>query len=202
MAERWIFRGHIAGLGTASGLRVVVGLWDVSPFGAFSDLMVELPSGHRILLASNSETAAFIAGTYVFDETRVLNVATELTAGSLEVDAGPLRIRAVVGARTGLGHVLSKVPRKLAVHPWWLWAVSPLAGRISPGTQTAGRAKDGRREFYGVTDLRGIDSALVSWDGVDAGDLQDLAPPVRFGFSSMPPRPSLATVQTTVQARA
>ncbi|MCZ2403178.1 hypothetical protein IV498_08280 [Paenarthrobacter sp. Z7-10] len=199
MAERWIFRGHIAGVGTASGLRAVVGLWDKTPFGPFSDVMVELPSGHRVLLAPDPETAAFIEGTYDFDEIRVLKVGTRLNAESLEVDAGPLHICAGLGARTGLGQLLARVPRRLAVHPWWLRAVNPAVARISPGTQTAGEAKDGRREFYGVTDLVGIDSAVVSWEGKDAGGLRDITPAVRFGFSSMPPRPSLATVQTTVQ---
>ena len=45
------FDGWIAGLGTAAGLRVVIGHWPTSPLGAFTDAMVERPDGHRILLA-------------------------------------------------------------------------------------------------------------------------------------------------------
>lgn len=59
MTKRWVFDGHIAGIGTESGLRVVVGLWQQSPFGAFADAMVELPSGHRILLAPTAEAGDF-----------------------------------------------------------------------------------------------------------------------------------------------
>jgi hypothetical protein len=40
MGRRWVFDGHIAGIGTASGLRAVVGIWQQSPFGPFADVMV------------------------------------------------------------------------------------------------------------------------------------------------------------------
>ncbi len=61
------FDGFIAGLGTPAGFRVVVGHWPRSPFGAFSDVMVERPDGHRMLLAP-AEVADFVASTYTFDE--------------------------------------------------------------------------------------------------------------------------------------
>lgn len=69
-----------------------------------------------------------------------------------------------------------------------------------PGVRTAGTAKGGRQEFYGVTDLHSIESASVSWDGADAGALSAIRPAVGFGFSSVPPAPSLARVRTTIQA--
>ena len=198
MGKRWVFDGHIAGIGTESGLRAVVGLWQHSPFGSFADAMVELPSGHRILLAPTAEVAEFIAAVYNFDETRVLGVATSHSGHQLSVDAGPLRIRAAVGVRTRLGSMVRLVPRPVAVHPHWLRAISPLAARLSPGARTAGAAQGGRQEYYGVTDLHRIDSASVGWDGADAGALAAIRPAVTFGFSSVPPEPSLARVRTTV----
>ncbi|MGO4190717.1 hypothetical protein AB4Y67_03510 [Arthrobacter sp. YAF17] len=198
MRKRWVFDGHIAGIGTASGLRAVVGLWQQSPFGPFADAMVELPSGHRILLAPTAEVADFIAAVYNFDETRVLDVAASRAAHQLRVDAGPLRIRAAMGARTRLGSIARLVPPPVAVHPDWLRAVNPLASRLSPGVRTAGAAKGGRQEYYGVTDLHSIESASVGWDGGDAGSLTAIRPGVTFGFSSVPPEPSLARVRTTV----
>ena len=72
MRNRWIFDGHIAGIGTASGLRAVVGLWAQSPFGPFADAMVQLPSGHRILLAPTEEAGDFISAVYNFDETLIV----------------------------------------------------------------------------------------------------------------------------------
>ena len=198
MGMRWIFDGHIAGIGTASGLRAVVGLWQESPFGPFADAMVQLSTGRRILLAPTAEVADFIAAVYNFDEIRVVDIGASRAAHRLSIDAGPLRIRAAVGVRTGLGSIARLVPRTVAVHPQWLQAISPLAARLSPGTRTAGTAKGGRREYYGLTDLHRIDSASVHWDGVDAGALAAVRPAVGFGFSSVPAEPSLARVRTTV----
>jgi hypothetical protein len=194
----WIFDGHIAGIGTASGLRAVVGMWQESPFGAFADVMVQQPSGHRLLLAPSPEVAEFIAATYSFDEVQVVDVRASLTEGTLAVDAGPLAIRAVIGARTYLGSALRAVPRRLAVHPRWLSAVSPMAALVAPGARTYGTAGSGRAEYYGVTDLHHVASAVVSWEGADAGALAPISPAVTFGFSSVPPRPSVARVRTTV----
>ena len=198
MGRRWIFDGHIAGIGTASGLRAVVGVWQHSPFGPFADVMVQQKSGHRLLLAPSDEVAGFISDTYSFDEVRVQDVSVVLARRALAVDAGPLHLRARIGARTLLGKGLRAVPRPLAVHPRWLNAVSPLASFAAPGARTFGTAGNGRLEYYGVSDLHHVTSAVVRWDGHDAGTLADIRPPVTFGFSSVPPRPSLARVRTTV----
>jgi len=201
VGSRWTFDGHIAGIGTASGLRAVVGIWQESPFGAFADVMVQEPSGHRVLLAPTPEVADFIASTYSFDEVRVVDVRARLADGALAVDAGPLEIRAVTGARTYLGSALRAVPRRLAVHPRWLAAVNPLAALAAPGARTYGTAGSGRMEYYGVTDLHHLASAVASWEGSDAGVLAPIHPAVTFGFSSVPPRPSVARVRTTVEER-
>ena len=198
MGSRWTFDGHIAGIGTASGLRAVVGIWQDSPFGPFADVMVQQPSGHRLLLAPTPEVAGFIAATYSFDEVRVVDVSASLADHTLTVDAGPLALRAVTGARTLLGTALQAVPRRLAVHPRWLATVNPFAALAAPGARTYGTAGSGRAEFYGVTDLHHVTSAVVSWLGADAGALAPIRPAVTFGFSSVPPRPSLARVRTTV----
>jgi hypothetical protein len=198
MGSRWVFDGHIAGIGTASGLRAVVGIWEESPFGPFADVMVQQPSGHRQLLAPNREVADFIAATYSFDDVMEVDLSARLGHGTLEVDAGPLAISARVGGRALLGRMLRAVPRRLAVHPGWLHAISPVAGILSSGSRTSGSAGSGRREYYGVSDLHNLSSAVVSWDGVDAGVLAPVRPAVTFGFSSVPPRPGIARVRTTV----
>ena len=198
MGKRWIFDGHIAGIGTSSGLRAVVGIWRNSAFGPFADVMVQQPSGHRQLLAPTEEVAAFISGTYSFDEVTVVELPATLADHALVVDAGPLVIRAVTGARTLLGSALRVVPRGLAVHPRWLSAVSPLAAVAAPGARTYGTAGSGRVEYYGVSDLHRVTSAVVTWEGEDAGALAPIRPAVTFGFSSVPPRPSVARVRTTV----
>jgi len=198
VGRRWIFDGHIAGMGTSSGLRAVVGMWHESPFGPFSDVMLQQPSGHRLLLAPTEEAARFIADTYSFDEVRVLPVASRLLPRVLTVDAGPLSIEAFIGGRTVLGSALRALPRRIAVHPRWLSAVSPLAALAAPGARTFGSAGSGRQEYYGVSDLRKVSAAVVRFEEHDAGALAPVRPPVTFGFSSVPPGPSLARVRTTV----
>ncbi|MGF9646858.1 hypothetical protein AAIH32_02735 [Pseudarthrobacter oxydans] len=198
MGRRWIFDGHIAGIGTSSGLRAVVGMWQHSPFGSFADVMVQQASGHRLLLAPCQDVAGFISTTYSFDEVQVLDMSAELDGHRLTVSAGPLAIRADVGGRTLLGTALRAVPRRLAVHPRWLSSVSPLAALAAPGARTFGTAGNGRLEYYGVSDLHHVTSATVTWEGADAGSLAPIRPAVTFGFSSVPPRPSLARVRTTV----
>ncbi|MGX5715198.1 hypothetical protein [Arthrobacter sp. MAHUQ-56] len=198
MGTRWIFDGHIAGIGTSSGLRAVVGIWQHSPFGPFADVMVQHPSGHRQLLAPTEEVAGFISATYSFDEVQVVDVRGRLADRRLAVDAGPLVIRAVTGARALLGNGLRMVPRRLAVHPAWLSAVSPLAALAAPGARTYGTAGSGRAEYYGVSDLHKVSSAVVRFAGHDAGTLAPVHPAVTFGFSSVPAQPSLARVRTTV----
>ncbi|PPF87281.1 hypothetical protein C5B96_04425, partial [Subtercola sp. Z020] len=68
------FEGRIAGFGTGAGARVVVGMWERSPFGRFADVMVEFGGGHRLLLAPSDAVAEYVAGTYNFDEVRVVPV--------------------------------------------------------------------------------------------------------------------------------
>lgn len=134
------FRGYIAGIGTRSGTRLVVGHWLESPFGAFTDVMMENAAGSRLLLAPNSGVAEYVGGTYRFDAEDVVDVDAKLTADRLLVSAGPLRLNLDLGPRTFLGHLLERVPPAVAVHPRWLAAVNPVAGLLVPGVSTAGSA--------------------------------------------------------------
>jgi hypothetical protein len=69
---RWQFTGWIAGFGTASGHRVVVGHWQESPYGAVTDAMVEGSAGHRTLYAPAPQLAKFLTTTYRFDDFQVV----------------------------------------------------------------------------------------------------------------------------------
>jgi hypothetical protein len=59
-SQRARFTGWIAGLGTDSGHRVVVGRWHTSPYGPVTDALVEDPSCHRTLYAPTAQLAWFI----------------------------------------------------------------------------------------------------------------------------------------------
>jgi hypothetical protein len=192
------FDGFIAGLGTASGLRMVVGHWPRSPFGAFTDVMVERPDGHRLLLAPTVQVADFVAGTYTFDEVRIGAVSTRTDGVRWTVDAPPLALAFSTAGRPALGRLLRLVPRRLATEPRWISVIDAVARRVLPGVRTRGSAGGGRQEYYGALDLHRIDAATASWEGADLGALAPVEPPVRFGFGSTPRSPSLTRVTTLV----
>ncbi|MFF1719105.1 hypothetical protein [Streptomyces sviceus] len=192
------FDGWIAGLGTASGTRVVLGHWPRSPFGPFSDVMLERPDGERLLLAPTRETADFVNGTYVFDTVRVLPVGVRVTGDVWSVTAGPLDLRFTAGRRRLLGLLLCAVPGVLARQPAWCALTSLPASVLLPGVRTRGSARSGRREWYGARDLRPVHAVSGRFEGVDLGAAAPVAPPVRFGFGSVPRNPSLTRVTTTV----
>ncbi len=192
------FEGWIAGLGTSAGLRVVVGRWEHSPLGAFTDVMVEHRGGHRMLLAPDPGIAEFVAATYRFDEVLLGLVDSAVCGTCWRVTAGPLRCTFRIGRRGPLGLLLRAVPRRLATDRRWLTVVDPIARVVVPGVRTRGTAGGGRREWYAALDLHRITEAQVSWDDRDCGSLTRVHPPVRFGFGSTPARPSLARMVTIV----
>ena len=188
------FSGHIAGVGSESGVRVVVGRWASSPWGPFADVMVETAAGHRVLLAPDERVRAFVSETYVFDETRLEPVEVDgwrVTTPSLSMELG-------VGRRTALGALLRAVPARVAAAPAWCALTDPVARVVLDGVRTRGTAGGGRREWYGATDQHAVTGLTGTWEGTPLGALRDVDPPCRFGFSSTPRRPCVTTVVTTV----
>lgn len=193
------FDGWIAGVGTAAGLRVVVGHWPHSPYGAFTDVMVERPDGHRLLLAPDARIAEFVSSTYTFDETRLGQVTHTEDGPVHRVTTTELDLTLRTGSRPPLGWLLRAVPRPLATAPAWIAAIDAIARRVLPGVRTVGSAGGGRREYYGARDLHRVVDARVHWEGDDQGALTPVDPPVRFGFGSTPRAPSLVRITTLVR---
>jgi len=140
------FDGAIAGMGTESGTRLVVGMWPLSPYGSVTDVMIERADGHRILLAPTQELADFIAGTYEFDEVRVTPVL-RMRDGNKKwmVSTDELALTFELGGRPPLGLLLLVLPRRLARARWWATAVDPVARVVKKGVRTRGSAGGGRR---------------------------------------------------------
>jgi hypothetical protein len=193
------FTGRIAGVGSASGVRVVVGRWDDSPWGAFADVMVEDARGHRVLLAPSERVRDFVTATYSFDEHVLEPVAVSDTADGWEVSTPSLSLRLVVGGRTPLGAVLGLAPARVATATVWCSVVDPVARVVMRGVRTRGTAGNGRREWYGATSVRAVTSISGTWRGIPLGSLARVDPPCRFGFSSTPARPSVTSVVTTIE---
>lgn len=201
---RWQFRGAIAGLGTAEGTRLVIGHWPRSPFGPFSDVMVERPDGHRMLLAPSPDVAEFVSSTYRFDEIVILPVTVSIcghppSGQRWQVEAGPLRVRFLTGSRTAAGWALAAIPPAVAERPAFAAAVDPVARLVMRGVRTVGSAGNDRREWYAATDVHRIVLAEGTWADTPLGQLRDVHPPVRFGFGSTPRRPVVTRLVTTVE---
>lgn len=188
-------------MGSTSGTRVVVGHWLDTPLGPFADAMVETAGGHRVLLAPHVDAADFIAATYSFDEVRIEDVQAYAFADYGQVHSPSLFVHYEVGARSFLGRALRTVPGRVAESPAWCTLTDPVARVVLRGVRTRGTAGNDRREWYGATDTHRITSMSGTFDGTDLGRLADVAPPCRFGFSSVPRKPSVTEVVTTVELR-
>src|SRR3954447_18628874 len=192
------FDGEICGFGTVSGIRVVIGRWVSSPFGEFADAMVEEPDGHRWLIAPGAALVEYIGAVYEFDDTIVADVVTTRTADALHFAGGPLQADVSLGNRDALGWILRCVPRRIATSVAWGSLIDPFARVALHGVRTSGRTPGGR-ETYGATDRHRLAAATATWHGRPLGEMVDVDPPVRFGFSSTPTRPSIGAVTTKVR---
>ncbi len=197
MRER--FTGRIAGIGSTSGVRAVVGRWDESPWGAFADVMVEDASGHRVLLAPDERVRDFVAATYSFDEHVIEPVEVSDTGGGWRVVTPSLRLELATGRRTALGAALRLVPSRVATAPGWCAMTDPVARVVLRGVRTRGTAGQDRREWYGATSVVEVTAIEGEFRGTDLGALAPVDPPCRFGFSSTPRRPSVTSVVTTIE---
>ncbi len=193
------FTGRIAGVGSTSGVRVVVGRWDDGPWGSFADLMVEDASGHRVLVAPDARTRDFVSATYTFDEVVIASVEVRDTPAGWRVECGPLTLELTLGGRTPVGRLLRLVPRRLATAPAWCTLVDPVARMAMRGVRTRGTAGQGRLEWYGATSAHAVTALAGTWRGADLGELAPVEPPCRFGFSSTPRAPSVTAVVTTIE---
>ena len=194
------FEGRIAGLGSTSGVRVVVGSWQRTPWGEFSDVMVEDPTGHRVLLAPDAPVAELLEQTYTFDEV-VTGPVQVVGQGRVARVHGPnLDLGFTVGGRTLLGGLLGLVPRRLATSSRWLSLIDPAAGMILTGVRTKGAARAGRTECNGAYALHRIDCVFGTWRGTDLCTLAPVDPPVRFGFGSTPRQPVVTSLVTTIRS--
>jgi hypothetical protein len=193
------FRGEIVGVGSDSGVRIVVGRWRSSPLAAFADAMVETAVGHRILLAPSAQVAEFVTSTYSFDSVRIEDVRVDETPdGDWSVRSASLVLDVAFGDRTLLGQLLRLVPPRIAESPAWCTVTDPVARVALRGVRTRGSAGGGRQEWYGATDHRAVTSLSGTFDGADLGELRLVLPAPRFGFSSTPAAPSITQVVTTV----
>lgn len=192
------FAGAIAGVGSTSGVRVVVGRWERSPLGAFADVMLAEPGGTRVLLAPSVEVADFVSSTYRFDRVEIGPVTVSADQASWAVQAPGLDLAFTLGSRAPLGQLLRLVPDRLATAPAWARITDLLARTLLRGVRTRGTAGNDRREYYGATDLHRVTGLTGTWRAEDLGAIAPVAPEAGFGFGSTPRTPSVTSIVTTV----
>ena len=197
--KREQFTGWIAGFGTDSGHRVVIGHWHTSPYGAVTDAMVEDPADHRTLYAPTPQLAKFLGAAYGFHDVQVARCSARCSGPRWRVQAGPLQVSLTLGRRNLLGWLLWAMPAALARTPWWVGLMDFPARWLLAGVRTRGRTRDGRRQWYGAQDLHPIIAANATLRGRDLGGLRAVQPPVGFGFGSVPGRPSLVHLTTMIE---
>ena len=172
---------------------VVVGHWPSSPFGAFTDVMVERPDGHRMLLAPTAEVAGFVARDVHLRRgvPRPRRRDRRPTTGG-PCTRGPLDLAFTVGRRSAA----RRAPARGAA------GGSPPTRGGSPRS-TSSPAACCPACGPGAAPGRGGASTTPRWTctgspargsrgtGADQGGLTPVDPPVRFGFGSTPRAPSL-----------
>ena len=178
--------GVIASAGFESGDRFVVGHWPISPVGPITDVMWAAPDGSRTLLAPSERAARFITAVYTFDRVDVVPITATAALRSLRVEAGELTLE----LRGGFG------VRLPVVRPPWFtrWVEGPVA-RALLGVRTYGVTPSGVQEWYRAFGYRRVVGGRAVLAGLDLGGLRPVDPPVRFGFSEPPRRPSMVVVR-------
>ena len=151
-----------------------------------------------MLLAPDEQVAAFVSETYRFDRVEIGPVGV---TRDWHVSAPGLDLRIETGPRTLLGRLLRLVPLGLATAPAWARLTDPVARVALSGVRTRGTAGNGRREYYGATDLHRIIALSGTWLGRDLGVLAPVSPEPGFGFGSTPRTPSVTSIVTTVEVR-
>ena len=169
----------------------------MSPFGPVADAMVEDPAGRRVFIAQDETLAAYVSSIYSFDAVIVGPVECERSRDRLRFRGGPLQLDVTLGRRDVLGWALHAVPHRLATNETWVTFTDLLARGLLRGVRTRGTTPGGT-EFYAATDRHRVTAIDGSWNNDDLGDLRDVDPPVRFGFSSTPRHPSIVEVTTMV----
>jgi len=192
-----VFAGEICGVGSVLGVRVVIGRWPVSPFGPVADAMVEDAAGRRVFIAQNEALAVYVGSIYSFDDIIVGPVDCERNPDRLRFRGGPLRLDVTLGRRDVLGWALHAVPHRVAINETWLTLTDMVARLLLRGVRTRGTTPGGT-ELYAATDRHRVSEISGSWNNTDLGDLREVDPPVRFGFSSTPRQPSIVEITTLV----
>ncbi len=87
-----VFRGRILSSSFESGDRIVVGDWEDSPLGGFTNVMWADSDGNRTLLSPSSEHSEYVSSLYSFENVKVVPVSVERGPRTISVNADELSV--------------------------------------------------------------------------------------------------------------
>jgi hypothetical protein len=189
--RRYELRGVVSSGGFTSGDRFVIGHWLSSPIGPFTDVMWASPRGERVLLVPSERALRFVSAIYAFDRAEIAPVTAAVTSASLDVRAADIRIALRAGRARPIP--LSRVPG------FTRWVQGPIAS-VTMGVRTYGLSPTSVREWYRADVYRRVLGGTASVAGRDLGALgHRIDPPVHFGFSEPPRRPSMVWLRPLLE---
>jgi hypothetical protein len=184
-----IFDGRISSCAFQSGDRIVIGDWERSPLGAFTNIMWAQPDGTRVLLSPSQQHADYVSELYNFEETRVVPITVKRTKRSVSVSTNEFKIHLAWGRGISL-----PIPRP----KWFISTVEYLFARLLFGTRTFGHTRNGRKEWYCVKGLAWIKTADAEYNGKSLEKMGPFCTESCFGFSDPPKRPSSVRVKSMI----
>ena len=186
-----IFEGRITSCGFDSGDRIVIGMWESSPFGSFADIMWAKPDGTKILIAPNNEIGNYINSLYDFDEIRIEEI---------KIERKPKEIffrTADISCQFNWGKEISFLVKRRPL--WFVSTIEYFFGWLMFGTKTHGKTKNGRREWYAVDKISRLKDAKAEIAGKDLGVHRKFYPKANFGFSDPPNMPASVLVRSHIE---
>jgi len=184
-----IFRGRITSSGFESGDSLIIGDWEESPLGPFTNIMWSKPDGSRVLLSPSSEHADFVSSLYDFDEIKITEFIANRDENRISIETDLLIVSMSWGRKLPL-----PFPRPL----WFISSIENLFGKMIFGSSTYGFARDGSREWYSIRGISRVSHAEANSLGLDFGKIAKTSLSKPFGFSSPPNTPSSIMVNSHI----
>lgn len=184
-----VFKGRITSSGFQSGDRIVVGTWDESRFGKFTDIMWARPDGHRTLIAPSKDIAEYVDEMYSFDEILIQDIDVEQNGDEMKVSCEMMELEFVWNRGW-------KIPFKRSL--LFIATVELFFAKLFFSTRTHGVTRNNRKEWYAIDRVSKITKANAIISGQSAGQISPMKEPCKFGFSEAPKKPSSCEVRTHI----
>ena len=184
-----IFQGRITSSGFQTGDRIVVGAWNSSPFGNFTDIMWAKPDGTRVLIAPTQEIADYVTAMYSFDEVILEEIVSKEEGRCLTVKCKSMDLQ--FSWKKGFA-----IPFKRSL--LFIATVELFFARLIFSTRTYGLTRNNRREWYAIDRVSNLSQASAKIGGNNVGNMAPMNPPCKFGFSEAPKKPASCEVRTHI----